>query len=267
MMRTLYPAAVALLIVLVGCAPGPAPSPSTKPSSPGTTAGASVVPSSSETTGPATATTPVAGPEPGDGVPDDSGRYAYVCKSLLNVPDVTLSSLAEVWANPGYLRMKSCTARYEGPEPFMPTDAEARIIALAEPGTAAADGVEVYLKALSLCTRVSDDIASEAFGNASKQLLLAASELCPKGPQGKIIALWADGARAGDGTNPVGEGALTPGAYRLRKTPPESCAWTITTPDGRTRANGGAAEGQTGITLDRNEALTTDQCGIWEKTG
>ncbi|MFE4197828.1 hypothetical protein ACFRJ9_18380 [Paenarthrobacter sp. NPDC056912] len=161
--------------------------------------------------------------------------------------------------------MASCTASYVGPEPFEPTEDEARIIGVAEPGLAASNGLDTYLAALGLCTRVSDDSASELFGGSSRQLLLAASELCPRAPQGKIIALWAAGARAGDGQNAVGDGGLSPGRFHLRKAPPEGCNWTITAADGSQKASGGAVEGQAGILLAEKDVLSSDKCGIWEK--
>ena len=210
-------------------------------------------------------TIPPEGVGPGIGDADDSGRYAYVCTSLRPLPDVKLSSLAEVWASPGYLRLRSCTALYEGPEPFVPTEDEAGIIAIAAPGTPPAEGLEVFLSALELCTMVSDEVASDVFGGSSRQLLLGASKLCPKAPQGKILALWAEGARAGDGEHHVGESGLSSGTFHLRKTPPQECTWTIKSGDGRTRASGGSSEGQAGIALEVGEVLSSKACGIWER--
>ena len=201
--RVLFPIAAAIGLTMAGCS-GTSPQP--PPGSPPPTgpAAATSEPSPSISGGQTETTAPARNLQPGDGVPDNSGRYAYVCTSQLDVPEVTLSSLAEVWANPGYLRMDSCTAEYRGPEPFVPTEAEADIIATADPQVAPSDGLDLYLKALSLCTRVSDDAASAVFGGSSRRMLLAASELCSKGPQGKIIALWAEGARAGDGKERCG---------------------------------------------------------------
>lgn len=68
------------------------------------------------------------------------------------------------------------------------------------------------------------------------------------------------------GKNVVGSDGLSPGRFHLRKAPPDSCSWSITAPDGSTVARGGSAEGQSGIVLSRNQALITDNCGIWEKT-
>ncbi|BCW11304.1 hypothetical protein NtRootA4_23660 [Arthrobacter sp. NtRootA4] len=161
--------------------------------------------------------------------------------------------------------MDSCTANYEGPQPYEPTDDEARIISIAQPGADPAQGLDAYLAALGLCTRVSDESASEVFGGSSRQLLQAASELCPKAPQGKIIALWAAGARAGDGQHAVGDGGLAPGRFHLRKTPPDGCTWSIKGPDGSQKAAGGAPEGQAGILLAEKDVLSSDKCGIWEK--
>jgi hypothetical protein len=255
-----YPAAAALLLMLAGCASAPPSGPPLSPSSQGPGSGDAATPPGSEPT----LALPEAVPAQGEGVVEDPGRYSFLCRSSINVPDVTLSSLAEVWASPGYLRISSCTARYEGNEPFVPTAEEAKIIAAAEPGVAPQDGLAAYLSALSLCTRVSDEAASAIFGTAGHQMLLAASQLCPKGPQGKIIALWAEGGRAGDGQHAVGD-SIAAGTFQLRKTPPAECAWTINTPSGQTRAAGGGTEGQQGISLVDKDVLDTQNCGIWEK--
>lgn len=260
-MRRLFAFAVTFVLLLAGCSGSPEPLVSEPVASAGSV---SPSPDGPARTSPA-ATIPPEGVGPGTGDPDDSGRYAYVCTSLRPVPDVKLSSLAEVWASPGYLRLRSCTALYEGPEPFVPTEGEAAIIAIAEPGTPPAEGLEAFLSALELCTRVSDEAASDVFGGSSRQLLLAASKLCPKAPQGQILALWAEGARAGDGEHQVGESGLSSGTFHLRKTPPQECTWTIETEDGRARASGGPAEGQAGITLDEGEVLNSKACGIWER--
>ncbi|WP_309073014.1 hypothetical protein [Paenarthrobacter sp.] len=181
------------------------------------------------------------------------------------VPDVTYTSLAEVWASSGYVRLDSCTASYEGPDPFEPTEDEARIISIAEPGVPAYEGLDAYLTALSLCSRVSDEAASELFGGSSRQMLQAASELCPRAPQGRIIGFWSSGERAADGEYAVTNDGLVPGRFHLRKTPPAGCTWSVTASDGSTKANGGAAEGQSGILLEEKDVLASDKCGIWEK--
>ncbi|MCM0614753.1 MULTISPECIES: hypothetical protein [Micrococcaceae] len=261
-MRTLYPAAAALILLIAGCSGPTAPPAPTAPSS------ASAPPSS-------TPSSPASDPEPttaasgsgqGAGAPDDSGRFLYTCSNLNEaVPDVTYSSLAEVWASTEYVRLSSCTASFEGPLPFEPTEDEARIISLAKPGITPSEGLDTYLTALALCTRVSDDAASELFGRSSRQMLQAASELCPRAPQGRIIGLWASGERAADGEYAVADGGLVPGKFQLRKTPPEACTWSVSASDGSKKASGGAAEGQSGIILEEKDVLTSDKCGIWEK--
>jgi hypothetical protein len=259
--------AAAVLLLASGCssAPGATPS-STAPST-----SAPTVPTSPSQSAPPSETSaePTSGQGQGSGQgagdPDDSGRFSYTCTSLNAVPETTFSSLAEVWASSGYLRLDSCTANYDGPQPYEPTDDEAHVIAVAAPGTDPAQGLDSYLAALGLCTRVSDDSASDIFGGSSRQLLKAASELCPKAPQGKIIALWAAGARAGDGQHVVGDGGLAPGSFHLRKTPPEGCTWSVKGPDGGQKAAGNAAEGQSGILLAEKDVLSSDKCGIWEK--
>ncbi|WP_238324328.1 hypothetical protein [Paenarthrobacter aurescens] len=265
-MRTLYPAAAAMLLLIAGCSSPPTPSTTATPvPSVSATPSASATPSSSATPAPEP-TEPGNGSGQGAGAPDDSGRFSYLCSSLNEaVPDVTYTSLAEVWASTGYVRMDSCTASYEGPAPFEPTEDEARIISLAEPGVTPSEGLDAYLTALALCTRVSDEAASELFGRSSRQMLRAASELCPRAPQGRIIELWASGERAGDGESSVTSEGLVPGKFHLRKTPPEGCTWSVSASDGSTKANGGAAEGQSGIILEEKDVLASDKCGIWEK--
>ncbi|UKA48489.1 hypothetical protein LFT48_13640 [Arthrobacter sp. FW305-123] len=261
-MRTLYPAAAALMLLIAGCSGTTTPSPT-----------ASAVPSASSEPKPTATSSAVSSPEPtapgsgqGAGAPDDSGRFSYVCSNLNEaVPDVTYTSLAEVWASTEYVRLASCTASYEGPGPFEPTEDEAKIISIAEPGISPSDGLETYLTALALCTRVSDEAASGLFGRNSRQMLQAASELCPRAPQGKIIGLWASGERAADGEYAVEDGGLVPGKFHLRKTPPDGCTWSVAGSDGSQKAAGGAAEGQSGIVLEEKDVLTSDKCGIWEK--
>lgn len=260
-MRALYPLAAALLLFVSGCSATTSPQPTATPT-PTATSAPTPTPSG---TAELPTTDPGSGSGQGAGAPDDSGRFSYLCTSLDGVPDVTLSSLAEVWASTGYLRLASCQARYEGPDPYEATDDEARIIAIAEPGVNPSDGLDAYLAALGLCTRVSDDAASELFGQSPRTLLQAASELCPRGPQGKIIALWASGARAADGQYAVSADGLTPGRFHLRKAPPEGCTWSVAGADGKVKSTGGAAEGQSGITLAEKDVLTSDKCGIWEK--
>ncbi len=137
-MRTLYPAAAALLLLVAGCSG--ATTPTTTPSTGGASSGSSAsapptpTPSSSATSSPEP-TEPGEGSGQGAGAPDDSGRFSYLCSSLNEaVPDVAYTSLAEVWASSEYVRLASCTANYEGPVPFEPTEDEARIISIAEPG-------------------------------------------------------------------------------------------------------------------------------------
>ncbi|VXB05411.1 conserved exported hypothetical protein [Arthrobacter sp. 9V] len=263
-MRTLYPAAAALILLLAGCS-GTTTPPITEP--PGTSASATPTPSpSSSATSDTEPTSPGNGSGQGAGAPDDSGRFSYVCSNLnAAVPDVTFSSLTEVWASTEYVRLASCTASFEGPLPFEPTEDEAKIISVAQPGINPSDGLDAYLMALTLCTRVSDDAASDLFGRSSRQMLQAASELCPRAPQGKVIGLWASGERAGDGEYTVANGGLVPGKFHLRKTPPEGCTWSVSASDGSIKASGGAAEGQSGIILEEKDVLTSDKCGIWEK--
>ncbi|WP_286179509.1 hypothetical protein [Arthrobacter sp. ISL-95] len=263
-MRTLYPAAAALILLIAGCSGTTTPAPTTSSLSSASTA-PTTRPSSSASSDPEP-TTPGNGSGQGAGAPDDSGRFSYVCSNLNEaVPDVTFTSLAEVWASTEYVRLSSCTASYEGLVPFEPTEDESRIISIAEPNVTPSDGLDAYLTALGLCTRVSDDAASELFGRSSRQMLQAASELCPKAPQGKIIGLWASGERAGDGEYAVASGGLVPGKFHLRKTPPEGCTWSVSASDGSKKASGGAVEGQSGIILEEKDVLTSDKCGIWEK--
>jgi hypothetical protein len=263
-MRTLYPAAAALILLIAGCSGTTGPS-ATPTSSFSASATPTTTPSASATSVPEP-TTPGTGSGQGAGAPDDSGRFSYVCSSLNEaVPDVTYTSLAEVWASTEYVRLASCTASYEGPVPFEPTEDEARIISVAEPGITPSEGLDAYLTALALCTRVSDDAASDLFGRSSRQMLQAASELCPRAPQGRIIGLWASGERAGDGEQAVADGGLVPGNFHLRKTPPEGCTWSVSASDGRLKASGGASEGQSGIILEEKDVLASDKCGIWEK--
>ncbi|MET3368853.1 UNVERIFIED_CONTAM: hypothetical protein ABIE34_002098 [Jeotgalibacillus campisalis] len=267
-MRTLYPAAAAMLLLVAGCSSATTPpttSSTTASSSSSTSVSPTSTPSSSAASSPEP-TEPGEGSGQGAGAPDDSGRFSYLCSSLNEaVPDVTYSSLAEVWASSEYVRLASCTASYEGPLPFAPSEDEARIISVAEPGVPASEGLDAYLTALSLCSRVSDEAASELFGRSSRQMLQAASELCPRAPQGRIIGFWASGERAADGEYAVTNDGLVPGRFHLRKTPPEGCTWTVTASDGSTKASGGAAEGQSGILLEEKDVLTSDKCGIWEK--
>lgn len=61
--------------------------------------------------------------------------------------------------------------------------------------------------------------------------------------KGEIIALWADGARAGDGDHIVGEDPA-PGTLYLRKSPPADCTWTITEASGLSRETGGVTDVQ-----------------------
>lgn len=259
-------AAAAVLLLASGCSSAPGATPTTSATSSSPTTSTSPPQSAPPSETPADPSSePGEGSGQGAGDPDDSGRFSYSCTSLNAVPDTTYSSLAEVWASSGYVRMDSCTASYQGPQPYEPTEDEARIIAIAAPGTDPSQGLESYLAALGLCTRVSDDSASQIFGGSSRQLLQAASQLCPKAPQGKIIALWAGGARAGDGQHAVGDGGLAAGRFHLRKTPPEGCNWSVTGPDGGQKAAGGAVEGQAGILLAEKDVLSSDKCGIWEK--
>lgn len=263
-MRTPYPAAAALLLLIAGCSGAPTPSTTTTP---GSSASASpTAAASSRATAAPGATESGEGSGQGAGAPDDSGRFSYACSSLNEaVPDVTYTSLAEVWTSTEYVRLASCTANYDGPVPFEPTEDEARIISIAEPGLTPSEGLDTYLTALALCTRVSDEAASELFGRSSRQMLQAASELCPRAPQGRIIEFWASGERAGDGEYAVANDGLVPGKFHLRKTPPEGCTWSVSAADGSTKARGGAAEGQSGILLEEKDVLTSDKCGIWEK--
>ena len=167
--------AAAVLLLASGCSSAPGATPSSN--APSTSA--PTVPTSPSQSAPPSETSaaPTSGQGQGSGQgagdPDDSGRFSYTCTSLNAVPETTFSSLAEVWASSGYLRLDSCTANYDGPQPYEPTDDEAHVIAVAAPGTDPAQGLDSYLAALGLCTRVSDDSASDIFGGSSRQLLKA----------------------------------------------------------------------------------------------
>ncbi|WP_457962894.1 hypothetical protein M1E17_15565 [Arthrobacter sp. D1-29] len=195
-------------------------------------------------------------------------RLAFFCTSLDNSPDVQLSSLEEVWAASNYLRMESCDVTYVGPQPFQPTADEAAAIEIANSGsTDGSDGLEAYLTAVELCTRVSDETAPGGFADSPKEIVRAAARICPDGPQGKIIQAWADGTRIGDGRHVVGE-SMEPGTYVLqkRKTAADGeCTWTVAGADGAVIDQGGTSSEPDEVSLENRVVLTSDNCGIWEK--
>ncbi|UZX03884.1 hypothetical protein F8G81_15675 [Arthrobacter sp. CDRTa11] len=231
-----------LAVLLIGCSVSP---PSVQPES-----------------APAPATTTGGSPR------EQDQRLAFFCTSLDNSPDVQLSSLEEVWAASNYLRMESCDVTYVGPQPFQPTPDEAAAIEIANSGsTNASDGLEAYLTAVELCTRVSDETAPGGFAERPKEILLAAARICPDGPQGKIIQGWANGTRIGDGRHVVGD-SMEPGKYRLEKkmTAPEGeCTWAVAGADGSVIDQNGSLSEQVELTLENRVVLTSDKCGIWEK--
>ncbi|WP_347107861.1 hypothetical protein AAHB33_13045 [Paenarthrobacter sp. S56] len=201
-------------------------------------------------------------PGPGD---DEEGRFAYRCTSLDASPEVQLSSLAEVWAAPNYTRMASCDVSYEGPQPYQPTDREAKAITTATGQDNAPDGgLAAMLDVLRLCTRVSDEAGAKGFAGAGKPKLLAAARLCPDSPQGKIIAAWANGTRVGDGDHAVGD-TMQPGAYQLVKPGATvvACSWSVAAAGGSVVARGGAEAAEKAVELAAGQNFTSDKCGIW----
>jgi hypothetical protein len=195
-------------------------------------------------------------------------RLAFFCTSLDNSPDVQLSSLEEVWAANNYLRMESCEVTYVGPQPFRPTAEEAAAMEIANSGGAdASAGLDAYLTAVELCTRVSDEAGQGGFAERPKEIVRAAARICPDGPQGKIIQAWADGTRVGDGRHVVGD-SMEPGKYRLEKkrvSAEGECAWTVAGADGSVIDQKGSSWEQVEVTLENRVVLTSDKCGIWAK--
>jgi hypothetical protein len=196
-------------------------------------------------------------------------RLAFFCTSLDNSPDVRLSSLQEVWAASNYLRMESCDVTYVGPQPFEPTPDEAAAIEIANTGiTDSSDGLETYLTAVELCTRVSDETAPGGFAARPKEIVRAAARICPNGPQGKIIQAWADGTRIADGRHVVGD-SMEPGTYVLEKksvAAEAECTWTIAGADGAVIDQKGTSSELDEVTLENRVVFTSDKCGIWGKT-
>lgn len=196
-------------------------------------------------------------------------RLAFFCTSLDNSPDVQLSSLEEVWAASNYLRMESCEVTYVGPQPFRPTVEEAAAIEIANSGRAdASAGLEAYLTAVRLCTRVSDETAPGGFADSPAEILRAAAMICPDGPQGKIIQAWADGTRVGDGRRVAGD-SMEPGMYVLEKRSAdaagEECSWAVAGADGLMSDQNSSSSELDEVTLDDGEIFTSDKCGIWGK--
>ncbi|WP_219729658.1 hypothetical protein [Pseudarthrobacter sp. NBSH8] len=196
-------------------------------------------------------------------------RLAFFCTSLDNSPDVQLSSLEEVWAASNYLRMESCVVTYVGPQPYRPTVEEAAAIEIANSGGAdSSAGLDAYLTAVELCTRVSDETAPGGFADNRSEILRAAAQVCPDGPQGKIIQAWADGTRVGDGRHIAGV-SIEPGRYVLDKgkagAEGEECTWAVAGADGLVSDRNGSASGLDEVTLDDGEIFTSDKCGIWGK--
>ena len=196
-------------------------------------------------------------------------RLAFFCTSLDNSPDVQLSSLEEVWAASNYLRMESCEVTYVGPQPFRPTVEEAAAIEIANSGGAdSSAGLEAYLTAVELCTRVSDETAPGGFADIRSEILRAAAQVCPDGPQGKIIQGWADGTRVGDGRHIVGV-SMEPGRYVLEKSRAgaegEECTWAVAGANGPVSDRNSPSSGPNEVTLDDGEIFTSDKCGIWGK--
>ncbi|MEW9870107.1 hypothetical protein [Arthrobacter sp. HS15c] len=196
-------------------------------------------------------------------------RLAFFCTSLDDSPNVQLSSLEEVWAASNYLRMESCVVTYVGPQPFRPTVEEAAAIEIANSGgTDASAGLEAYLTAVELCTRVSDETAPGGFADNRSEILRAAAHICPDGPQGKIIQAWADGTRVGDGRHIAGV-SIEPGRYVLEKrrarAEGEECTWAVAGAEGLVSDQNSASSGLDEVTLDDGEIFTSDKCGIWGK--
>lgn len=261
-MRRLMPLTAFSLLLLTGCVV-PSPQPSESPTPSGFTQGEPTTPSQPSPSSVPPTETAGSDVEPGE---DEPGRYAYLCSSLDASPEVQLSSLAEVWAATNYTRMDSCEVTYQGPQPFQATDREAEAISTASPDVAAEDQVNVMLRILRLCTRVSDEAGPDGFAEASRETLLAAAEFCPDAPQGKIIAAWADGTRVGDGNHQVGEG-LQAGTYQVVKQGASGgdCEWSVTAATGAVAASGGAAEAAQGVRVENGQNFTSDKCGIWGK--
>lgn len=234
---------VTLAVLLLGCSTGPP----------------------SVHLGSATASTETS--DGGSGEPEQ--RLSFFCRSLDTSPDVQLSSLEEVWAATNYLRMESCQVSYIGPQPFQPTAAEAAAIESARSvDPDAPGGLDAYLAAVGLCTRVSDETAPGGFAESRKEIMRTAARICPEGPQGKIIRAWADGSRVADGRHVVG-GSMEPGKFALVKsseTPEaEECTWIIADADGRVLDQKSSPTAPNEVTLKTGEVFTSDKCGIWGK--
>lgn len=246
-------AAVALL---AGCAVGcTAQAPNASPSA-STTATASG-PSSGETAVP-TATAPPTG----DATDDD--RFLYRCSIVTGAPDISSYGLNLIWADGNYTRISSCTVTYVGPEPFVPTDAEAQAVATAGGPRDASGQLDTLTGLLRLCTRISDEAGPDGFAAQTPAQLQAARDLCPDAPQAKIMAAWAAGERFGDGTHTVGKDAAA-GTYSPVVAPGEACRFSLGSANGAVLASGGPTEALAGVALTSGTVFTSDKCGIWWK--
>lgn len=202
---------------------------------------------------------------------DPDKRLAISCVSLDAAPEVRLSSLPEVWAATNYLRFAGCTAEYIGPQPFVPTAEEAAIISVAQAsGYLGQDLLRAYLEAVEVCTRVSDETGPHGFAARGLPVLKAAAALCPRGPQGKIIAAWATGSRIADGSYAVG---ATMAAGTFRTVMPRGadgiygCSWRVVDATGAVTEERSEVftSSPLEVTVTAGEAFVSDQCGIWQK--
>lgn len=202
-------------------------------------------------------------PVPGTTRASENFRFQYSCSFINGAPQMSFYRLESVWASGDYTRISSCTVNYLGPTTYEPSPEEARVIVLAGADARGSEALDAYLNLARLCTRISDEAGPDGFAAQTDAVLEAAGQLCPRAPQAKIIAAWADGERFGDGSHIVGTEVVA-GRYALVRPAGDQCQWTVTTA-GETKQAGGASQGASGVDLTNGSNFVSVNCGIWWK--
>lgn len=196
----------------------------------------------------------------------DDERFIYTCRFTGAAPPISVHTLREVWAAPGYLQISSCVVDYASATPYTPTEEEQRAIAIADP-SAASEGrsLAVVLTFAALCTR-APETGPTGLASQPRNELQAAAALCPSAPQGKIIAAWAEGERFNDGNHSIGT-EIRPGTYAPTRPQGEECTWAVEDAAGTNVSSGDGTVASVGVSLTDGQKVTSNSCGVWWKIG
>lgn len=120
----------------------------------------------------------------------DIPRYVFHCMTAKG-PVGPFTRIEGLWADPQYLRILTATAVYNGLGSYQLTAKENAIVDVAvKAGASGANPTALYLRILSLCTRVALPDLQRRLAKEGAPVVTAAIALYPDAPQAGLLGKW-----------------------------------------------------------------------------